>query len=339
MRRSALIRLLASVLCICSLSLRTFGAKNPSPDIESIVKAGKASLDRLENASASWSAIHRLQNGAKMSVEVLHQGERRRWTFSELTARGKKTFCRLMQRDGVWFVSELERRAKYRPYEATLNIPLGYLFLVLAEPAFLIDTEGLSDAKFDHLDGDLAVYHFPLPSEQQNFIKGALRELEHMAELDSTVLKDVDKSDNLKFLKERLENGIRFTVNRKTGLIVSRDSKGIATTVENFKWLDHVRESEFAVRLDGWKDFSNIPSTEDVSEWTLVGYDPLFEANGSQPAPDAHLLNLRTGELRRLPYEGFGTLPGCFLHDRRSVISTGFGWEGEMQLLKVDLID
>jgi hypothetical protein len=70
----------------------------------------------------------------------------------------------------------------------------------------------------------------------------------------------------------------------------------------------------------------------------MVSHDPVFVMEAGQPSPDGYLLNLRTKQLRRLPYEGFVSMPGCFLKDRREVIVSGVDLDGQMGLLKLNLL-
>src|SRR5438874_1327530 len=75
-----------------------------------------------------------------------------------------------------------------------------------------------------------------------------------------------------------------------------------------------------------------------LDDLIMFGYVPGWNPSYGKYDSDASLVNMRTGEIRRLPYPMGGTLPGCFSKDRRSVYISGVVLgEASLGLFEIDL--
>ena len=75
-------------------------------------------------------------------------------------------------------------------------------------------------------------------------------------------------------------------------------------------WLDKAPAGAFALpKGAAWDDQTKPWLESDLEDCVMVSHDPMFLTDAGQPGPDGHLLNLKTGRLRRLPYEGFISMP------------------------------
>src|SRR5690349_14399225 len=125
-------RLLLQWLVFSLITWRLAAADHEdSPKIEELVRAGKSTLSKFVSTPSSWTIKYRLQTGGVFETKVVRNGDQQPWTFSEVVNRRSQTISRLIQKDGIWHVIEKNRAAKYRPYEAELRIPGGYLFFSL----------------------------------------------------------------------------------------------------------------------------------------------------------------------------------------------------------------
>src|SRR5947207_3070823 len=82
-----------------------------------IAEAGLQSAKRLESTAASWTVTHQAPTGAQFVVDVLRAKERRRMILSGGGGGQIVELARILERDGVWYVTEGESAGKYRPFE------------------------------------------------------------------------------------------------------------------------------------------------------------------------------------------------------------------------------
>jgi hypothetical protein len=145
--------------------------------------------------------------------------------------------------------------------------------------------------------------------------------------------------DTVKFWREQLAKGEVLSLDEKSGIIVEFKIHDLVITVEDFRWLRKAPADAFALPKNARWDEQNQPLSEsDLDDCVMVARDPIFVMGVGKLALDGYLLNLKTGRMRRLPYQGFATMPGCFLKDRKEVIVTGLDIGGQVDLLKLNLI-
>jgi Tol biopolymer transport system component len=115
-------------------------------------------------------------------------------------------------------------------------------------------------------------------------------------------------------------------------------------TVSDFKWLEAIPAGTFPPM--GELAWQNPPiEAADLKDYVMVGRDSRLEVGRTNqfgridPILSGYLLNLKTGDLRRLPFHGALCLPGCFLSDRSEVVVSGLDPLGDMMgLFKVNLL-
>jgi len=136
-----------------------------------------------------------------------------------------------------------------------------------------------------------------------------------------------------------LKNGAPLWINESTGIIVKYRIREILVEIEDFKLLKSVPGGAFSLSTESqWDDFSQPLDPDELEDCAMVGRDPVFVAKPAQLSLDGYLLNLRNGRMRRLPYTGITSMPGCFLPGRKEVIVSGCDIEGGVRLTKINLI-
>ena len=76
------------------------------PDPAALARAGRASIKRLQDEAASWTAIHRDPTGIQFVVEVVAAPNMRRWVLSVDLQGRRQELARITQKEGHWYVKE-----------------------------------------------------------------------------------------------------------------------------------------------------------------------------------------------------------------------------------------
>ena len=139
-----------------------WGQAGAAPD-PALVRAGRATMQRLQTESASWTVTSESPSGARFIAEVETTPEMRRIVL-KIEVQGRHTeFARVIQRDGAWYVTQPGKAGKYRPYEAPIDFLTGYFYLTRADLFVVVakNTAGLRD--YTGTKAGVATYRTPLP--------------------------------------------------------------------------------------------------------------------------------------------------------------------------------
>ena len=99
------------------------------PSIEEITNRGRKTLERALAESVSWTATHDIPSGAQFVVQTLRVGEKSRIVMTVKVGAQQQELARIIQRDGLWYVTAGPQSGKYRQWEAPLAVPTAYLYL------------------------------------------------------------------------------------------------------------------------------------------------------------------------------------------------------------------
>lgn len=313
---------------------------NTPPVAADLVSKGNATLRKLAMNPASWTVTCRLGDQDVVRILVVRAGKRQSWNLWQVEDGRPEKMCQIIQLGETWYVQEKGYFAKTRPYEAELHFPSAYTFLAMAELRNLLDQDQLSAATFKGRVGSKLSYGLPLPTENRRLLEKVVSEYQKLGAKDPSYLKKPEVIQTLKQVQEQLTNGIPFSIDEETGIIVESRIKQLTVAVNNFRWLGKVPEGAFELpRGVEWADHAAPWPDSDYENCILVGHDPAFSAaDSSKPTPDGYMLNLRTEELRRIAYQGAVTMPGCFLKDRHKVLVSGFDLLSGPETLKINLV-
>jgi hypothetical protein len=302
------------------IALALLGLLAQSPDPDAVARAGAKTALRLRDGAASWTVTHEAPSGARFLVSVLQDRARRRIALAAEVAGEKVPLARIVERDGLWYVVDGAQTGKYRPYEAPLSLSTAYFYLARSSVMVMADREGLEGWKHQETRAGIASYRAPVP-------EGVRRSLERM----------LDRPEARARVADLLEQGLLLRLELATGIVVESGNSERRLAVGEFRLLDKVDEAEFAVAGRAWTDLSADPTRGDLLEWVMIGHNTMFRPGGPKGELDVRLLNLGSGELRRVPFRGGNALPGCFLRDRRKAVVSGLMDNGALGLFEVDL--
>ena len=308
-----------------------------APDPAALAKAGRETRARLEKESASWTSTTHLPGSADVAVEVLSTPNGRRMALS-MTLRGQRVEAiRIVERDGVWYVKELNKRGKYRPYEAPFVLPTAYVFLLRAEPSVVNEAGPALGAHEETKDG-VATYRTPLPDSARRLLQNTLADLEKLKAQAPEKAAAPELVRIGEQGRELLGRGMPTKVDSATGLIVLSGAPDRQTEMQNFRWLDAVDPKELQVDDQKWEDFADDPTAGDASDLAMISHSGIWRPGQNAGDSDGRLLDVRTGRLRRIPLREAIVMPGCFLKDRTKVVVAGLDQaRGGLNLYEVDL--
>jgi hypothetical protein len=328
--------------CMVLLSASTVFAgaadKQTQPLTRSLILAAQQTTKKISETPASWKVRYRMRSGSVMEAKVVRDQEQQAWSFFQFENGARELVSRIVAKNGIWHVEDAQQKTKCRPYEAELHLPGGYLLLALAELRCVQNEGQFAGANFESRQGNIVSYRLPLASESRTFIEKAVAGLEQIQKQDPTYPIKPETVRALELMREQLLKGTPLSVDETTGLLTEFKMQDLLISIEDFKWLKKTSDADFALPNKAkWKDQTRPWSNKELEDCVMVGRDPLFEVGNKKPAIDSYLLNVRSGEMRRLPYEGITSQAGCFLKERNEVIVSGFDVNGFAGLVRVNL--
>jgi hypothetical protein len=299
----------------------------PAPDARQIERIGSETLAALENGRAAvWTARFFSKTGAPgFDVDVVRCGTNVSWRFLLAASRTNGYLQRVVQTNGLWFVWEQTNTSRWLPYQARLGLIASYALLAGSEP-ISATKETLDQARFVKSKNSNALYTIELSGGERKALESVLKQTKQAAR-EMTGDNLVEMKRTIQTLESKLE-GIPIVVNEKFGIIRERQFYQGSVRIINFGWLDETT-------LADWKPFDlkkdELPiqdHTQPITDWdlercVLVMHDPAhLKDRELPPSPDPYVLNLVSGEVRRVPFRGGTALSARFLKDRRKVAIT-----------------
>ena len=138
----------------------------------------------------------------------------------------------------------------------------------------------------------------------------------------------------LKKIEDALKYGRLHEVDSRTGLLRRVEFENVRLEFGEVRWLE--KPPEISVPK-GLPDRSS-PLPPDRDDLVMIGHSAMWRPGMASMDTDGRLLNIRTGEMRRIPFDGVITMAGCFVADRNAVVVTGAGLtQGGFGLYLIDL--
>jgi len=335
---------LESVCQVCLLAVMLAlpdPAQDPGKDepaVESLARAGQATLKRLETEAASWTATTQLGGGTRVVVETVGTPTQRR-TILRIEAQSRSSeLLRIVVRNGVWYATEGRKAGKYRPYEAPFDFPTAYLFLTLSDPQCIVEAQRAALGEYQGTSDGIATYRAPLAEPTRRQIQNMLGEYDQMKQRNPDQAAKPDMAKPFERLRDLLENGTPTKIEVATGLIVQFGTAERQIEIHDFRWLDRLPPDEFKVEGKQWDDSTEDPTECGTSELLMISHSGMWQPGMKSHDTEGGLFDLRTGRYRRLPFKGATALPGCFMRDRTRVVVSGLDASiGAMGLYEVDL--
>ncbi|MBN1917507.1 MAG: hypothetical protein JW889_06325 [Verrucomicrobia bacterium] len=295
-------------------------AAGPYLDHDRLSQVVDETMARLEETGARWTVIILVKQRAEAQVDVVHYRGQRKSTIAFRMGETSAPLLEIIDRDGGWYVKEREGAfGRYRPYEAPFFLATAYALLDKGE-LFVAPPDLSSLGTLEGVADGVAHFRQPLPNEGKRLMREMLSQLDAVAD---EVGQSAEMEATRKSLKDLLEYGIPCHVDLDTGILIKHGSLDLQVRIERFEWLESVPDDAFTLHGE-YPDHTSDPTTGDLNAWVMIGHSgtwrPTMEHNTDA---DIRLLNVRTGELRRVPFLGATALPGCFLKDRKRVVVTG----------------
>jgi len=308
------------------------------PDLAQLAALGARSLKRIESEPVSWSVTMRRSHRARVTVRVLRARGMRRTTVAIEFMGARHDAIRIVERDGVWHVAEKEGvRGKYRPYEAPFAMPAVYIFLQFAELAF-VAPQPAQPKKLEGVRDGVASFRSPVEPQLERSLRRLLAKYAAMVKQQPALSQNPKLVETMKKCRALLKDGIQERVSLKTGLILERVNPQMERRFTDLVWQKAVEKDAFSI--DGqWTDFTGDPTAGDVNELVMINHVGAWRPGMPHNVDTGlRLLDLKTGQLRRVPFRGPSARGGCFLSDRRMVVVTGMVLGGaRMGLYAIDL--
>jgi len=251
----------------------------------------------------------------------------------------------IVERDGIWYVAENDRLFRCRPYEAVLHFPSVYYLLERSELRFSDASSWLDrKARVESAKEGVAVLRAELePARLKQFQAAIENAADLLARtLDAGTRRKV--ADRIANLRETVDNGVRWSVNVETGVVVEDGGLEAAGVVTDIAWVLPPLDKIFDVSGGAWEDRTQpIAAGEaDRDDLIMIEHAPAWTpTHGKKGDSSTVLLNIKTGRMARVPYRGAACMPGSgsFSPDRTKVYVVGIVWdEGQSTAFEIDLL-
>lgn len=315
------------ILALLALPVHARAVDGAAPDFAAMRAAGQTTVQKLRTSpAAAWKVTVVTTTNVNMTADVLEgRGVRRIAFLVKLpNAPAPVELCRLIETPTAWYYAETEgARRKHRPHEVELPMTAFGVLRASAELRFITSGDAAALGRFVGRDGDVARYSAPWPNAPM--LRALLTQMDDMAKADPAGAgKSAEFQKSYGDIRRRLEGGMPLGIDARTGIVAEYVMANAPYKVTDFRLLDAVPAGELEPEKQKWEDLSDDPTVSAPPEdLMMLGHAPIWRPGMPSHETDAVLLDLRSGHLRRVPFQGAVAVPGCFLKDRSGVIVGG----------------
>jgi hypothetical protein len=315
-------------LLLCSSA---WTAENPTA--ADFAAASRRSRERLSKEPVTWTVDHGLAGGAVISVRVVRNGAQATWTVA--SPEFAQPVVRVIERDGLWYVSDGALRYKCRPYEAPFELPT-ISFLLARSELLLWEDANANLGKLVTTDGKVATFKLPLTGPVANELQQAAKKVKE-ALVEVPPQNRAMLQDQLTTIERRLKEGDDLKLSVADGVVLEQSGTSPTIKIREFRWNPPINANEFVPAAGAnWED-RTIPWKTPPEDWAVIGYVGAWRPGSPKWDSDAVLSDLKTGNLRRIPYRYGIASTSCFSNDRSKVFVSGTTPFAGMALSEIDL--
>jgi Tol biopolymer transport system component len=250
----------------------------------------------------------------------------------------RQEIARITQKDGVWYVNEGRKAGKYRPFEAPIDVPTAYMYLLRSDPQFIAVADQTGLGSYEGTRKGIATYRTPLAEPLRKQLENAIAEFEKVKNKNPGQAVAPETARSIDTARDLLKNGLSTEVELESGMLTQFGAPERRTKVTGFRWRAAIDPHEFATDGFKWDDYTSDPTSGDRDDLLMIGHSASWRPGMKSHETDGRLLDVKTGRYRRIAFRGTMTLPGCFTKDRASVIVTGVDTtNGVMGLYEINL--
>ena len=265
-----------------------------------------------------------------------------RYSINAANGGQKGEWLDLIIRDGAWYVIQGAMACKYRPYESPLGNPLIYTLLDRSSPK-LVDVNLLeSKGTLESATPSTITYRVPLTALEKGQCTSVLQGIGKLfdtkgKEGESPSLSEVFQ-ERKRVLQDLLEHGVPLKIEVQTGLVVQSGIGGGRMSLRDFHWQREADAANFAVNDRPWDDKTGFYQADSLADLVMINQAIPRRPELPDGLTEARMLNVRTGDFRRVPYHGDVCIPLCFSKDRKRIYVSGtISEEMKWGIFEIDL--
>lgn len=283
----------------------------PSELLKQLYQAGVETKKRLEQDSYSW--ICRFESRMQLYELQSFVMPGRRWTQMWIEAQGQKhLILTMIEMDGYWYLSTMEGNFRYRPFEGVVPFVAFYVLrqnslpMTLSEPAI--------DAKYVDTVNGVAHFRSDLPDDLTAELQFTLQQLEQGDPTGSSPQTIQMRAQ----VMQMIESGVATQINVESGIITQRGAPSRRIATSNPAWGASPDPRMFSIDSIEWEDRTSSLIASEASRNQLITAEVEPRWQMGRPHGDGNrvLLNIETGETRRLPLAHGQPLSGVLSHCR-----------------------
>jgi hypothetical protein len=306
-----------------------------TPDLEALRATARTTARNLERFAASWSVrTHNYSTGAELVVDVLRTPAATRYIYRyrDNVVRHIE-LARVIETADAWYVTDANGLRMCRPYECEFRHPACSMLHELARLRFVTSDDPGQPLRFTERKGSRLTYY--APPLNPGILRYRLAESENAARLDpARAAADSAWKNYIALLKKTIAEGVPLTIDADTGLISSFYSENYHTDVFDFTFLDRVNDADLEPAGRPWRDLTTALPLDHPDDLVMIDRN----ARSAPAGVDCLILNVATGQARRLPFRGCKASPGCYNKERTRVFVPAYEYlSGQRNLWEIDL--
>lgn len=308
-------------------TLMAAGDGDLDPQIVKVVAASEHTRKRIAKESVQWTM--ELSKDGKPIIEVVVQQAPDALLFELKPVVGihAELMASVLCRGNTWFFNDGQTKIKYRPFEAPLPVPNGVQF-IQASMMRLLDQESIHSfpgLRVQSVDGDRMTLRIPVdPVEAQN-LRGTLQKITEFQETLKQTNKEVPAESKFtgESIEDLLKNGHKMVVDQLTGQILETGLPQQRFHYSQLDWLGNATPVKLREPKGKWIDRTSPISRNDLKDVIQITHNRIWQPSQPSGDTDLMLVNVRTREIRRVPFQYSSATAGAFSLDRSKIYVTG----------------
>ncbi len=328
------------MVLLCFAAEPTKSKANHLALLDELADAGTRTVARLEREGAKWTVRQDIPKvgAVRIDVEQFPEASFQRMSV-ELGARTDRIFD-LTIAEGYWHVFDGRTRTRYRPFEASFPLPTAVHFLANSDLKYFSAALRETVVGVDSEDVDKVVVRVRPSDDQRATLNQLIATFNELTKKREARKQSVtgEPVEQMKLVSDHLKRGFPMSVDRQTGLVLDHGPAPKEIHFRDFEWLGTQRPRHLRIDAKQWDDQSKPFTRKELEDVIQISRNGIWQPGApSGGDTDLMLLNVTSGNMRRVPFPFGLAQSGCFSKDRTRVFVSGVQTGSGLHLFEVNL--
>jgi hypothetical protein len=302
-------------------------------DAKALAEKGRVMNERIKRDGAGWTAEIDTNEAGVVQVEKMVRGGKARYSVAFRLGARVLPVTEIVVTDGLWYVTRDGKKEKFRENEADFGGLPVYAYLAMAETGVFVSEE--TSGKVAGTAGGLVKCRVEMPEELRRQIAKMLEDGRKMLSANPDGKGAPEYQKTLEKLEKLLAEGSVREFDAETGIMARATDVSKTLTVRDFRILSEKDERAFEIK-GNYVDQTG-PLAASMDDVVMMGHNSYWRAGGKLGDLETVLVDLKTGNYRRVPYAGIGGGGGFSADRKKAWVSAQQMGSSAMSIVEVDL--